>query len=87
MSVRTVVAGAALHARPASRLAEAAARFASDVALESGERSGNAKSVLSLLALDVSAGEPVVVRATGPDAEDALAALAALVAACGSDDA
>lgn len=87
MNERTVVAGAALHVRPASRLVEAAARFASDVELSHRGRAGNAKSVLSLLALDVSAGEAVVVRATGSDADDALAALSTLIAGSGDDDA
>jgi phosphotransferase system HPr (HPr) family protein len=80
MSERRVVAGAALHARPASSLARAAAGFASEIRLSSGGREGNAKSVLSVLALDVAAGTEVIVRADGPDAEAALAQLTGLIA-------
>jgi phosphotransferase system HPr (HPr) family protein len=87
MTERAVVTSAALHARPASTLAAAAGKFASEIELSHAGRAGNAKSVLSLLALDVPAGEVVVLRATGPDADDALAALAALVEAPGHDDA
>jgi phosphotransferase system HPr (HPr) family protein len=87
MSERRVVAGVALHARPASSLARAAAGFDSEIVLCSGGREGNAKSVLSVLALDVAAGAEVVVRADGPDAEAALAELAALVASTTGDHA
>jgi phosphotransferase system HPr (HPr) family protein len=80
MTERTVVAGVAVHARPASQLAQTAAAFSSEITLERGDRRGNAKSVLSLLSLDVEAGDEVVVRADGEDADDAIAALEALLA-------
>jgi phosphotransferase system HPr (HPr) family protein len=85
MSERNVVATAAVHARPASRLAQAAAAFTSEITLESGDRQGNAKSVLSLLALDVDAGDRVLVRAVGDDAEDAVAAVEAVLAEAHED--
>ncbi|MBN2562901.1 MAG: phosphoenolpyruvate--protein phosphotransferase [Phycisphaerae bacterium] len=66
-----------LHARPASELADVAARFAADVELVN-ERTGagaNAKSVLAVIAIDVKEGDTCRVRAAGADAEAALAAI------------
>jgi fructose-specific PTS system IIA-like component len=62
-----------LHARPASHLAEIANNFDADFVL-TNLRSGataNAKSVLSLIAADVRAGDECRLRATGRDAKTA----------------
>jgi phosphotransferase system HPr (HPr) family protein len=79
MTERSVVAARALHARPASELVAAAGRYAADVTLVRGDREANAKSIISVLALDVGAGTELIVRADGPDAEAAVAALAEAV--------
>lgn len=71
-----------LHARPANQLAEVAARFTSDVVLIN-ERTGaqaNAKSVLSIIAIDVKADDVCRIRSVGSDAEAALAAVSAFAA-------
>jgi phosphocarrier protein len=47
----------------------------------SGEREVDAKSLLSILALGAEAGSTLSLRADGPDAAEALSALAATVAA------
>jgi phosphoenolpyruvate-protein phosphotransferase len=66
-----------LHARPASRLAELAARFSAEVELvnERNGASANAKSALALIALELRAGDPCVLRVRGAEAEEAFAAL------------
>lgn len=69
-----------LHARPAGSLAVAAARFASAVELAVGGRSVDAKSVLSVMGLGATTGKQVVVRATGPDASEAVAAIIGILA-------
>jgi phosphotransferase system HPr (HPr) family protein len=69
----------ALHARPASRVSRCAAQFSAETVLVAGDRSGNAKSVLSLMALDVEAGSSVALRATGADAEAAIDALSRIL--------
>jgi phosphotransferase system HPr (HPr) family protein len=86
VSERTVVCAQALHARPASTVVAAAGGFAAAVAIEVDGRTANAKSVLSLMALDVAAGDRVVVRADGPDADAAVAAIDAVLTAVGSTD-
>jgi phosphotransferase system HPr (HPr) family protein len=70
-----------LHARPAGSLAVAAARFASAVQIAVGPVSVDAKSVLSVMSLGATSGQQVVVRATGADAERAVAALIGILAA------
>ena len=72
---------AGLHARPAAVLARCARNYAADIALVKGAREANAKSVVSLLALEVRQGDNVVVRASGTDAEAAVAAMLPLLAA------
>jgi len=69
-----------LHARPAGMLAVAAAGYASAVEITVGDASVNAKSVLSVMGLGATNGQRVVVRATGPDARQAVAALIGILA-------
>ena len=61
-----------LHARPAARLAQAAQRFEADIRLVAGGQEVDAKSILDILTLAVSAGTTVALRAAGPDAVEAL---------------
>jgi phosphocarrier protein HPr len=69
-----------LHARPAGQLAVAAAKFTADVTLTAGERSANAKSVLAVMGLGATTGQQITAAATGPDAEQAVAAVIAILA-------
>jgi phosphotransferase system HPr (HPr) family protein len=61
-----------LHARPAGALAVAAAKFTSSVELTVGASRADAKSVLAVMGLGGSSGQQVTVRATGPDAREAV---------------
>ena len=70
-----------MHARPAAVLAAAARRFKSHVRLLRGDQGANARSVTALMALEVGPGQPVRLEATGPDAEEALLALLAVLRA------
>ncbi|MGW0777216.1 HPr family phosphocarrier protein [Streptomyces sp. NPDC002835] len=75
-----VVLPANLHARPAGQLARAAAGFTSTVQLEYSGRTVNPTGVLAVMGLGATAGSTVTVRAEGPDAEQAVAALAGILA-------
>jgi len=66
-----------LHARPSAVLAGAAKTFTADIVLQKDKRHANAKSLVSIMALEVSCGDQVCIQATG---EDALAAINCLVA-------
>ena len=64
-----------LHARPASGLAGLAKKFKSRITLIHGDKTGDAKSIIRILTLDVNAGSRIAVRAEGEDEEEALAAV------------
>jgi len=70
-----------LHARPAAVLANIAKSFQSEVKVQKGDRFANARSVTSLMALEVLGGDKVVVVAKGPDAKLAVERLSKLIAA------
>jgi phosphocarrier protein FPr len=64
-----------LHARPAAVVAAAARRFTSDVRLVKDGREANARSVVSIMALEVAGGDRVTVVARGDDAAAAVSAI------------
>jgi len=66
---------AGLHARPAAVVAAAARQFTSDVRLVKGHREANARSLVSIMALEVGRGDQVTIVARGEDAEQAIAAI------------
>jgi phosphocarrier protein HPr len=87
----TVTLTGDLHARPAGALSVAAAKFAAAVRLAvqpaaegaggaEGVREADAKSVLAVMQLGASSGQRVTVRAVGPDARDAVAAVIGVLA-------
>jgi PTS hybrid protein len=64
-----------LHARPAAEFVKTAAKYEASVRVNGVD----AKSLLAIMALAVPKGARVTVEATGPDAQDAVDALVALV--------
>jgi phosphocarrier protein len=68
-----------LHLRPASILVREAARFHSDIFVSRNGLEVNAKSIMGVTMLAAEVGSEIEIRAEGGDAEEALAALAALV--------
>lgn len=78
----TLVLPHGIHARPAARLGECARQFEAEIHLLNGEKRGDARSTVGLLALGTRLGDEIRVQARGSDAE---AALAAIVALLGSD--
>ena len=69
-----------LHARPAAVLSSTAKTFKSDIRLQLGDRSANARSVTSLMALETARGDKVVLVAKGPDAREAVNRLTPMIA-------
>ncbi|RJR41567.1 MAG: HPr family phosphocarrier protein [Deltaproteobacteria bacterium] len=69
-----------LHARPAAQITMLARRFEGELVLEKDGTRANAKDLLSLLALDCPQGTRLVLRSTGPQAQEAAAALFSLFA-------
>lgn len=71
-----------IHARPAARVGECARQFEAEIHLLHGDKRGDARSTVALLALGTRLGDELTVQARGSDAE---AALTAIVALLGSD--
>ena len=67
------------HARPASQFVALAGRFQSVISVGNGDEWVDGRSVLSLLSLAASCGATLKIRATGEDAEEAVAALGILI--------
>ncbi len=74
-----------LHMRPAAAFAKAAGKFLSAVQVLKGARTANGKSFTNLLMLAAGPGTELVVQADGPDAEEAVRALAELLASPSPD--
>lgn len=68
-----------MHVRPAGALAKLCQKFRSDITVEKEGRAVSGKSVLGLMTLEAPCGTRLKVTADGPDAEDALDAIAELV--------
>ena len=69
-----------LHARPATFFIQKANEFKSSIWVEKEERRVNAKSLLGVLSLGIVKGTEITLIANGPDEEEAVEALAALLA-------
>ena len=68
-----------LHARASAKLTKMAGSFACDVWLSRGERRVNAKSIMGVMMLAAAKGCRVTLETDGADADQALAALQALI--------
>jgi len=76
----TIVNQEGLHARPAARIVRLASSFAADIALVKDGMDVNGKSIMGVMMLAAEYGSSITIRANGPDAEQAVQALAELVA-------
>ncbi len=76
----TIVNQEGLHARPAARIVRLASSFAADIELSKDGFDVNGKSIMGVMMLAAECGSAITIRANGPDAEQAVQALAELVA-------
>ncbi|MEO0287812.1 MAG: HPr family phosphocarrier protein [candidate division WOR-3 bacterium] len=68
-----------LHARPASLFVKLAEKFKSKITVEKDGMVVNGKSIMSLLMLVAECGSTLIIKAEGPDEDEAIEALANLV--------
>ena len=68
-----------LHARASAKLTEIAGRFKSSVWVSRNGRRVNAKSIMGVMMLAAAKGSTLVVETEGPDEQEALAAVTALI--------
>jgi len=73
----TVIDSSGLHARPAARFVQTASRYTSRIVIRHDGREADAKSLIALLGLTIRPSTEITLTADGPDADEALAALAA----------
>lgn len=69
-----------LHARPAAELVKVASRFQSDIIMVRDDIEVNGKSIMGVMMLAAEFGAELLIRASGPDEEQAVMAIADLVA-------
>lgn len=67
-----------LHARAAARFCETASGFEAEVTVAKDGQSVDGASLMDLLMLGAAKGSRLTISAAGPDAEEAVAVLAAL---------
>ena len=68
-----------LHARPAAEVVKLAARYKSDITLVRDDLEVNGKSIMGVMMLAAEYGSKLLLRASGPDADQAVGALADLI--------
>ena len=69
-----------LHVRPAGLFAKIASRFNADVEVEKDGNVVSGKSIMALMTLEAICGTKLIVTAVGPQADEVLEELEALVA-------
>ena len=68
-----------MHARPATKFAEIANKYNSEIRIKTKNKEVEGKSVIDVLTLGAENGTEIVISAKGPDAAEALDALEGLV--------
>ena len=76
----TIVNKNGLHARPAAEIVKLAARYQSEITIVRDDLEVNGKSIMGVMMLAAEFGADIVVRASGPDAEQAVGAIEQLIA-------
>jgi len=80
-AVATIRNKRGLHARASAKVVEAAARFQSHITVSKDGHAVDARSIMGLMMLAAGVGSQIKLCAEGVDAEQALAAILALVEA------
>jgi phosphocarrier protein len=68
-----------LHARPAAEIVKLASKFQAEITIVKDDLDVNGKSIIGVMMLAAEHGSSITLRAEGPDAAQALDALATLV--------
>jgi phosphocarrier protein len=69
-----------LHARPSARLTQLASSFKSNVFMARNGRRVNAKSIMGVMMLAAAKGSTITLETEGDDEQEAIDALAGLIA-------
>ncbi|HXG71020.1 MAG TPA: HPr family phosphocarrier protein [Gemmatimonadaceae bacterium] len=77
----TILNKLGIHARPAAEIVKTAVKFKSNITIVRDDLEVNAKSIMGVMMLAAECGATITLRAEGVDADAALAAIAAVIAA------
>ena len=69
-----------LHARASAKLTQLAGKYRCEVWMSKGSRKVNAKSIMGVMMLAAGKGSKVTVETDGPDEQEALDSILALIA-------
>jgi phosphocarrier protein HPr len=69
-----------LHARPAAEIVKLAAKYRSEITISRDGTEVNGKSIMGVMMLAAECGASIVLRADGEDAQQAVDAIATLIA-------
>jgi phosphocarrier protein HPr len=75
-----------LHARASAKVVEAAARFQSHITVTKDGQTVDARSIMGLMMLAASMGTDIEIVADGPDCDEAMIAILALIDAKFGED-
>ncbi|HWD50633.1 MAG TPA: HPr family phosphocarrier protein [Rhizomicrobium sp.] len=85
-AIATITNKKGLHARASAKLVEAAARFKSHITVSRDGQTVDARSIMGLMMMAAGLGSTIEVNAEGPDADEAMTAILALVEAKFGED-
>ena len=74
-----IVNKSGLHARPAAEIVKTASKFKSDITMVRDDLEVNGKSIMGVMMLAAEFGSTLLVRASGPDAQQAVDAIVGLI--------
>jgi phosphocarrier protein len=69
-----------LHARPAAEIVKTASKFKSDITILREDLEVNGKSIMGVMMLAAEFGSTLTLRASGPDEDEAVKAISAVIA-------
>lgn len=68
-----------LHARAAAKLVSTAGRYASQIEVQFGDQTADAKSIMGMMMLAASKGSKITLRTDGNDEQEAMDAISTLI--------
>ena len=75
----TILNSRGLHARAAAKFAKTVGAYDAQVTVSKGEQTVSGLSIMGLMMLGAAMGDQITIKATGPDAAQALSQLVTLV--------
>ena len=75
----TIINKLGLHARAAAKFVKVASSFQAEINVNSGHKDVSGKSIMGIMMLAAGKGKSIQIKTIGPDEDEAMAALEALI--------